>query len=465
MENTTAAQTTNVPRYSYYALAVLTLINFLNYIDRQVLPSVASFMQDDPQLRLTDSELGLIEGVLLFSYTILAPVFGRLGDRKSRTRLMASAAIIWSIATGCVGFVDRLPFLPATVQLPFIAISGGALAICLMRAVVGVGESSYSTITPTLIADYFPPAKRATALGIFQAAIPLGFALGFVIGGVLAGYFGWRFAFLIVGLPGLLASLLVWKLKEPVRGGTDLDAHGHEIPPPDPNAPQESWWNTTRRILFTSDWLLATAGYTALTFVLGAFATWGTLMLARDKGMSKTQAAIALGLVTLFGGAVGTFGGGWLADRLIKRRADAYWLVCACSALLGFIPALLAIITGQSYFYLPAIFFAVLCVFLNNAPFHAILLNSVPATIRASAVALNIVVIHACGDLLSRPGVGFLSDALKAGGVGPLAKLAQLLGLNPVKQHLSSAMLVAPLALLLSAGFYLWGAKKSAVRH
>src|SRR6185436_10372949 len=150
----------------------------------------------------------------------------------------------------------------------------------------------YSTITPTLIADYFPKKRRATVLGVFQAAIPMGFALGYVLGAVLAHYFGWRWAFMIVGLPGVVVSIFVWKLREPIRGEHDVAPAG----PPD-TGPRQTWWETTRQIFMTRDWLLSTAGYTALTFVLGAFATWATLMLARDKHMSETGAAVVLGSV------------------------------------------------------------------------------------------------------------------------------------------------------------------------
>src|SRR5437868_12458614 len=200
-----------VPRYSYYALVILSLVNFLNYIDRQVLPAVAPVILTDPALGLTDAELGYMEGALLLSFTVLAPLFGRLGDRYPRAKLMASAAVIWSFATALTGLADHFSFVPAlNLHVPLIdftlAISGVALALCAVRACVGVGESAYSTITPSLIADYFPPHRRATALGVFQAAIPMGFALGFVIGGVLAHFFGWRVAFMLVGVPGLLTA-------------------------------------------------------------------------------------------------------------------------------------------------------------------------------------------------------------------------------------------------------------------
>lgn len=453
----------SIPRYSYYALSVLTLLNFLNYIDRQVLPAVAPAIQRD--LHLTDTEIGAMEAALLLSFTVLAPVFGWLGDRYSRTRLMAVAAVIWSIATGLAAWVDRWPVLPPALKLnlPFfgvLALSSVALGLCIVRTMVGVGESSYSTITPTLIADYFPKKKRATVLGIFQAAIPMGFALGYVLGAVLAHYFGWRFAFMIVGAPGLIIAMFVWQLREPQRGARDLPAQATVKDDPNKGAVKMSWWQTTRRIFSTRDWLLSTAGYSALTFVLGAFATWATLMLARDKQMSETTAAVVLGVVTLLAGAIGTFGGGWIADRIAAKRRDGYFLVCAVSSLLGVIPAAIALITHRPLFFLPAIFVAVVLLFVNNAPFHAILVNSVPPAIRASAVAMNIVVIHAGGDLISRFGVGKLSDSIAEGNAGLIASLARLLGIDPLREHLTAALLVVPAGLLVSAFFFFWGGRK-----
>jgi MFS family permease len=470
-----------VPRYSYYALAILSLVNFLNYIDRQVLPAVAPLMLKDPQLNLTHAELGYIEAALLLSFTVLAPLFGRLGDRRSRTKLMASAAVIWSVATALTGFVHQLPFLPSSINftLPLInvtlAMSGAALALCFVRAIVGVGESSYSTITPSLIADYFPPQRRATALGVFQAAIPLGFALGFVIGGGLAYFFGWRMAFMIVGIPGILTAILVWRLREPLRGATDepvpvtaleeieLDSAETDRALQDKKEVQESFARTAWRILSTRDWILSTAGYTALTFALGAFATWATVLLVEDKKMSATNAAITLGIVTLLGGAAGTFGGGWLSDRLIARRRNAYFLVCAVATLLGILPTLLALASGDARVYLPSIFFAVMLLFISNAPFHAILVNSVPTLVRATAVALNIVIIHTFGDAISRAAVGVISDSLNAGHLQIFSTLAKILGIDAAQHHLSAALLVAPAALVISTIFFFWGASRQPV--
>lgn len=479
-----AATRAAVPRYSYYALGVLSLVNFLNYIDRQVLPAVAPVMLQDEALKLTDAEFGYMEAALLLSFTILAPIFGRLGDRYSRAKLMATAAVLWSIATAMTGLVESFPFLPDALRLHVpvvnvtLALSGVALALCAVRACVGVGESAYSTITPSLIADYFPPHRRATALGVFQAAIPMGFALGFVIGGVLAHFFGWRIAFMIVGVPGLLTAVLVWRLREPRRGATDEPQTSHEEVTADESALEEiaeapaevsralaekgsneSTLRTVARILSTRDWLISTAAYTALTAALGAFATWATVVLVRDKGMSETSAAVTLGVVTLLAGATGTFGGGWIADRFAAKRHNAYFLVCAVGTLLGVFPTFFVLSANSPYVFLPCTFLAVTLLFVSNAPFHAILLESVPVGVRAMAVALNIVIIHAFGDAISRALVGVLSDSLKEGNFASLSALASALGIESATQHLTTALLIAPFALVISTTLFFLGAK------
>ncbi len=458
-----------IPRYSHYALVMLTLVNLLNYIDRQVLPSVASYMIKDAHLQLTDAEIGYMESTLLLSFTVFAPLFGRLGDRYPRAKIMALAAVIWSFATALTGVADHFAFLPAiSFHVPFlgwgVALSGVALTLCLVRACVGIGESAYSTITPSLIADYYPPRRRATALGIFQAAIPLGFSLGFVIGGVLAHFFGWRLAFMVVSVPGLITAFFVWRLREPRRGATDevepttqLDeAAGSSVAM---TAAEDSTAGEVWRIFRNHDWLLSTAGYTALTFVLGAFATWVALFLERDKGLPESSAPVTLGIITLCAGALGTFGGGWIADRIARGRSSAYFYLCALSTFLSTGPMFVVLVARSKWVYLPAIFITVTLLFVNNAPFHALLLQSVPTHVRAMAVALNIVVIHTCGDAISRTAVGVASDALKAGQLAPLAALARMIGINPVEQHLTTALMVAPAAMLISTLIFFWGAR------
>jgi MFS family permease len=175
-------------RAAAYGLVVMTLLNFVNYIDRYVLPAVGPRVKES--LQLTDAQFGFLGSAFLFAYMILAPVFGRLGDRGSRTRLMALGVGIWSLAT-----------------------AGGGIArsfwqMLAARSAVGIGEASYAAISPALISDYYPPQRRGRVFAIFYLAIPVGSAVGYLLGGFLEHQFGWRAAFMAVGLPGLLLALL-----------------------------------------------------------------------------------------------------------------------------------------------------------------------------------------------------------------------------------------------------------------
>src|SRR5262249_15581197 len=162
---------------------------------------------------------------------------------------------------------------------------------------------------------------------------------------------------------GLIVAVFVGRLREPRRGV-------HDAPTATSGSEEKhSWWRTTVQIFTTRNWLLSTAGYTALTFVLGAFATGAVIMLVRDKHMSDTSAGIVLGSVSLVGGAAGTFCGGWIADRVVAKRRNGYFLVCAASSFFGIFPAVLALVTHQPIFFVPAIFLAVFLLFTNNAPF------------------------------------------------------------------------------------------------
>jgi hypothetical protein len=276
---------------------------------------------------------------------------------------------------------------------------------------------------------------------------------------------------MLVGVPGLLTAVLVWRLREPARGATEeplrqaggeegsVEGVGEAASALGQLGRDESTLRSVARILGTRDWLVSTAGYTALTAALGAFATWAVVVLVRDKGMSETSANVTLGVITLLAGATGTFGGGWLADRVAARRHNAYFLVCAVSTLVGIVPTLLVLIADDPRIYLPCTFLAVTLLFTSNAPFHAILLGSVPVRVRAMAVALNIVIIHACGDAISRATVGILSDSLKQGHFAALASLARALGIDAGRQHLTTALLIAPAALAVSTTLFFVGAR------
>src|SRR5271165_5041119 len=180
-------------------LAILSFINLFNYLDRFLVPALFESLQHS-ELKLSDSELGLLMSGFLAVYTLAAPLFGALGDRRGRPRLIAFGVFLWSLATTLSGF------------------AGSYLWLLVARASVGVGEAAYGTIAPSLLADYYPQARRGRVMAIFFCAIPVGSALGYVIGGLIDVHFGWRAAFFVAGGPGLALALLCLFLRDPPRG-------------------------------------------------------------------------------------------------------------------------------------------------------------------------------------------------------------------------------------------------------
>src|SRR5712664_1136941 len=188
-----------------FGLAILAFINLFSYLDRYVLAGVLESLKHS-DLGLSDANLGSLMSGFLIVYTLLAPVFGALGDRRSRPRLIAIGVACWSFATALSGF------------------AGSYLALLAARASVGVGEAAYVTIAPSLLSDYFPVRQRGRVMAIFFCAIPVGSALGYVVGGLVDKHYGWRAAFFVAGTPGLLLAALCLLLRDPPRGVQDTDA-------------------------------------------------------------------------------------------------------------------------------------------------------------------------------------------------------------------------------------------------
>src|SRR5467141_3363928 len=190
------------------ALVVLTLINLFNYLDRWIVAALNESIKHC-ELRPSDAQLGFLMSGFIVVYMLAAPLFGMLGDTRSRTRLIGLGVGIWSVATALAGF----------------ARSYGSLFAA--RAAVGVGEAAYGTISPALLADYFPRERRGRVFAVFFAAIPIGSALGYIVGGLVDQYFGWRQAFFVAGVPGLVLAVLARRLHDPPRGAQEAaDATG-----------------------------------------------------------------------------------------------------------------------------------------------------------------------------------------------------------------------------------------------
>jgi MFS transporter, Spinster family, sphingosine-1-phosphate transporter len=396
------------------ALAILTVINFLNYIDRYVVASV--FEPVKRELHFSDAELGWVASAFMLSYALTSPLFGRLGDLLVRKHLIAIGVSIWSFATAGAGLARSFwqMFVP--------------------RSFVGIGEASYATVAPGIIADYYPTERRGRALAVFYAAIPAGSALGFVLGGQLSEAYGWRVAFYAVGLPGLLFALLALAIREPKRGAMELQAE-EEQPP----TLRESY----RLLLHNPTYLTVSAGFVAYTFALGGLVSWMPALLERYNGLTTARANDLFGTLTVVAGFAGTFAGGFLGDYLLRRSRHAYLWVSGLCMFAGAPVSILALASRQPSVYLPSIFFAEFFLFLNTGPLNAVILNCVSARIRATAMAVNIFFIHALGDVISPPLIGILSDRI----------------------GLLSATMIAPVMMLLSGTILLYAIRVASLQQ
>ncbi len=363
--------------YPRLTLALLTGLNILNYIDRSVLWAVQPLVKEE--FKVTDAQIGLLTTTFFWFYMCAAPFIGYLGDRYSRKRIISVGIIIWS------GFT----FLTA--------ITHSFNGLMWRHILVGIGEASYASIAPTLVADLFPLERRGRMLAIFSAGLPFGTAVGYLLGGAMGQHFhDWRPPFLVAGIPGFLLAVGLWFLPEPPRGRTDVvdvSAVGATLP------------GLFRNRAFMS----ATLGLAMYTFAMGGLQAWIPTFLTRVRDMTLQSATTIFGGITVFNGIVATLIGGWIGDRLIKKYAGAYYTFSGWAMLVS-VPLLISAIylTGQVMF--PAMFVAEFFLLINTGPVNAALVNSVGPNIRATAMAVNIFVIHLLGDASSPYVIGKISD-------------------------------------------------------
>jgi MFS transporter, Spinster family, sphingosine-1-phosphate transporter len=372
------------------ARAVLVLlfgINLLNYIDRYVLAGVLPLVGKEFS-GISKERLGTLAPAFLVIYLLTSPVFGYLGDRRQRKILVGIGVQLWSLATVGAG----------------LAHSFGQLFVS--RMLVGVGEAAYGTTAPTIISDLYPKTSRGRALSLFYVAIPVGSALGYLFGGLLGTRYSWRVAFFVVGLPGLIAGLLAYGMHEPQRGAAEEVEEGQ-----------------LRRFLSRgvrfADYLallrnrslvLNTLGMTAYTYAIGGISFWMPTYLHEHRHLPLDKANFLFGLATVGTGLVATLGGGTLADRLAPRVRGAYFWVCGLGMLLAFPAFCLALLAESPSTYWPALIVAELFLFANTGPSNTILVNVTLPSLRTTAFAANIFVIHALGDVLSPVIMGAVAD-------------------------------------------------------
>lgn len=373
------------------ALAVLTLINLFNYLDRWIVAALAESIKHS-ELHLSDTELGSLMTGFLIVYMVAAPVFGTLGDRRSRPRLLALGVAIWSFATALAGLAWSYASLFAA------------------RAAVGIGEAAYGTISPALLADYFPRERRGRAFATFFAAIPVGSALGYVVGGLADHYFGWRRAFFVAGGPGLVLAALALRLYDPPRGAQDAGEATERGDRPAAASGRVAPWAAYHALFANRPYLLTVLGYAAYTFAIGALAFWTPAFLERTRGIPKAQATVQFGAIVVATGFAGTYAGGWIGDYMLRRSREAYLWVSGVASLVAAPLTLAALAATRPAVYWTAIVAAELCLFASTGPINSVVVNVVASDIRATAVAVSIFTIHVLGDVPSPSLVGAISD-------------------------------------------------------
>ena len=376
------------------SLALLLLINLFNYIDRYLLSAVEPLVRDElfgkdhPDAKFL---MGLLAPAFLVTYMVAAPVFGRLGDRYRRWLIVALGVALWSLATGGTG----------------LATTFGALF--LMRVLVGVGEAAWGPIAPTIIADMYPASKRGWVLSWFYIAIPVGAALGVVLGGLIASKSSWHWSFFLMAPPGIVLAILAWFRPEPSRGGVEASRV---------DAQPLALKHALRDLVRNRSFVMNTLGMTAMTFAVGGMSFWMPTYIHEFRMLGGTDEAgtaqlakvtTTFGAITVVAGLAGTLAGGWISDRLRTRMKGAYAAFSGIGMLAAF-PCFLGVLYTPFPVAWVFMFLSIFLLMLNTGPTNTIIANVTPASVRATAYAANIFVIHALGDAISPPIIGLVTD-------------------------------------------------------
>jgi MFS family permease len=382
-----AAAATEGKRNARVALGLLLAINLFNYIDRQVLAAVepsiraAFFHPGDANAMAVSGTLG---SAFLITYMLTAPMLGVLSDRFSRWIIIGCAVILWSVATAASGLAPTFAMLFAT------------------RVLVGIGEGGYGPAAPTILADLFSLQVRGRILAVFCAAIPVGSALGYVLGGtvltqlhVVPEHERWRYAFYLAAVPGLLLGVLALFQRDPRTNAEGIR--------PERQRPKREDYLVLWR---TRSYVLNCIAQTAMTFVIGGIGFWVAAYLKfRNQPASST---LNFGIIIAGMGLISTLVGGWLGDRLRTKIPGSYFLVSGVGMVLAcplFIAMLYVPFPAAWWLMAASVFF----IFLNTGPSNTALANVSLPKVRATAFALNILVIHALGDVLAFPTIGYVA--------------------------------------------------------
>jgi len=410
-----------------YALLILFAINTLNFFDRQLLGALGEPVRKE--FHLSDTGLGLLGTVFTLMYAVVGLPFGRLSDRWARTRLIAIGTLFWSALTAATGMAQSYA------------------QVFISRLGVGVGEAVCAPAGQSLIGDLFPPQQRARAMGVFMLGLPAGLFVAYISAGAIGAAWGWRSAFLIACVPGIVFGLLALRIPEPVRGALDSAL------PATHAASMKSSYSTVLR-LPTMWWIILSGIFH--NFNMYAINAFQTPFLQRFHEMSLREAnnvsAISIGAV----GAIGLLAGGWLADKVAAKRKNGRLLVAAyCMALAA--PCIFLALNqpkGATIPFIALMMVGTMTMYVYYATVYAAIQDVIAPGLRGTAVAIYFCAMYILGASLGPLATGILSDhfahqAMIAAGATTMTEAFKATGLHsamyaiPVLAVLASAVLFA----------------------
>lgn len=393
-------------------MGLLTIVSLLNYLDRTLIYIL--FTPIKQEMSFTDFELALLGTTsFVIFFTALGVPFGRLADRSSRKNMIAAGLAVWSVFSGLTGFAK------------------GFWALFLCRVMVGVGEATLGPAALSLLSDYFPPQRRASMQSIYASGITVGAGLAFFLGGWIGFKYGWRTAFYFLGFPGLFFAVLVYLLKEPERGRTEVSP---------PKYTSNDW-----RLLFRSKPLrYHYAGYALFALAANSLSIWGPAFFTRVHGYSIRTLGIVAGLTSLLSGIPFTLLGGFLSDRMRQHGPGGRMR-------LGFVASLLAI---------P---FWIMLLFSNNVPV-LLVANFILLGLSLIWIAPSMADVHEMtGPHLRGLGIGvficLVHISAYAVGSPLIGKLNDLLGAATNPGVIRYSFLVSPISCILAAVFLRRGSR------
>ena len=373
------------PGYANYVLGLLFFVYVFNFIDRQILAILLEAIKRD--LGASDTAMGILSGfAFAVFYTFAGIPIARWADRGSRRSIIALGLGVWSAMTAASGLAQSF------VQL------------ALARVGVGVGEAAGSPPAHSLISDYFPPDKRATALSIYATGVYVGAMIAYLAGGYIVEYFNWRTAFFVVGLPGVVLAFLVrFTIRELPRGFSE--ARRTAVEP-------VSTGEVLRFLATQRSFVLITMGGAVQSLSGYGVLAWGPTFLRRVHGMGSIEIGTWLGLIIGVGGAIGAYAGGVIADRKGRDDKRAYAYLCGTVCLLG-VPLGVAFLLAGSR--IPALLWFIPFYMLGAmyvGPMLSMCQSLVPLQMRATASAVLLFVLNLVGLGAGPTLVGFLNDYL-----------------------------------------------------